>query len=204
MIDIIKLANLDKDSLFVDIGGHDGSVCKKVMDVIGCRAAAWEPNIRQRVMLLRLERLYPWFTYYPYAVGAKEESGIFHDYGLDGGADSLFKRVDTVERKYPWHERYSSSIKVEKMSFSAVVSQFSKIDFCNMDCEGSEMEILMETAAEDLQKVGGFLVEFHVFDDFEIPQTDEDVKQVVDRMESIGFTAEKLGDHPDYLFRRQT
>lgn len=195
-MDITSIVKLSKSELFVDIGANDGDVMRKVRDEWSCKVIGFEPNPRPE--------LGDDLEWYPMAVGSSSGTAEIHCYGFDGESDCLVKRVDKKPLKLPWSERFEGAKKVKKISFADIISKHGDIGFCNMDCEGSEYDILLNTHTKYLRRCKAYFVEFHIGHDFD---DDRDYKQLtarcVLRLRDNGFTAKPyIGKHTYYLFRR--
>lgn len=195
-MNIVPLVKLTEEELFVDIGANDGAVMKEVQDAYGCKVIGYEPNIHPEVI--------DGLTIYEKAVGAGNGKAIIHIYGIDGQADSLVERADGQPRKYRWSERFEGKKEVDVIPFADIVREHGDIGFCNMDCEGSEYDILLNSHTNYLTRCKAFFVEFHIDGDFADGRDYRELTaRCVKRLRDCGFSAKMYdGKNLYYLFRR--
>ena len=166
---------LGSDELIVDAGANIG--CFSIYAVSKSRRGhvfALEPssrNFQRLVDNIRLNRLDRRITALP--VGVAGQSGT--------------QELD-VSHASPYHSVYTEvgpdreTIRV--LSLSALLGEIGgpdQVDLLKMDCEGGEMECLLESSSEDLARIRRIAVEYHEWAGFSFPS-------LVERLRTSGFT----------------
>lgn len=167
---------LGSDELIVDAGANIG--CFSIYAVSKSRRGhvfALEPssrNFQRLVDNIRLNRLDRRITALP--VGVAGQSGT--------------QELD-VSQASPYHSVYTEvgpddreTIRV--LSLSALLGEIGgpdQVDLLKMDCEGGEMECLLESSSEDLARIRRIAVEYHEWTGFSFPS-------LIERLRTSGFT----------------
>ena len=166
------------DEVIVDAGANIGcfSIYAVSKSVRG-RVFALEPssrNFRRLVDNIRLNRLDHRITAVP--VGVAGHSGT--------------QELD-VSSASPYHTAYSPCTEgrsdretIRLLSLSDLLREIGgpdRVDLLKMDCEGGEMDCLLEASSEDLARIRRIAVEYHEWAGFSFPS-------MVERLRTSGFT----------------
>lgn len=113
---------------------------------------------------------------------------------------------DTICTKWQPHvvdsEYFNGSREVQVVSMTSVLRRFERVRELWLNCEGSEIPILMNTPVELLARCSYISVEFHRFSSF-LSITNGDVIACVQRLTAV-FEPQCIEDyHPYYEFFRR-
>jgi FkbM family methyltransferase len=148
-----------KNALCFDIGANHGSKSKLFLS-IGASVIAFEPQTTCFAALSDLENQSRDFRFYPFAVGPKNEQRQLRLANHDEVATLSDAFVDyfTCDTIY-WNETET----VEVRSLDALIAEFGLPDFCKIDTEGYEFEILSNLHHNipmiEFEFTGGFIDE---------------------------------------------
>jgi FkbM family methyltransferase len=123
-------------NLCFDIGANIGTK-SKTMIAIGAKVIAFEPQSSCHEQLSKIKNSN--FNFYPFAVGAKNEEKELHL--------SSYSEIATLSKQFI--DNYSSekvfwinTEKVQVKSIDYLIDQFGLPDYCKIDVEGYELEIV--------------------------------------------------------------
>jgi FkbM family methyltransferase len=191
-------ARLNSDSIIVDIGGNNGGFAQAMLNQFNCYVECYEPDI-QAFAFMQRTMSHPKLNLINKAVTSVAGRKTFYSASPMNGGNSLLPNSREFGR-YP----DSSIYEVEVESIETILNKFPRVDLLKMDCEGSEVDIILNTKREALQKVLQMTVEFHdfCFKDMTTDKTDACIK----RLKEMGFEAIYKEDHSDpdrdyYFFR---
>ena len=132
------------------------------------------------------------FTCFPCAVSGKAGTTILHEHG---GASSI------CDMSLP-HYHIDDEYEVEVVAMSDILLKYNGVRTLNLNCEGSEMSILMDTPIELLMRCKHIDVEFHQNCPY-LNISKEDVMACVKKLEEK-FVATRVSDeNPYYSFVRR-
>jgi len=168
-----------------------GSVTsKEAIDYIkqGFIVYAYDPRKSAFEDYLKVQRIYS-SSMYPYALAVSDfngESDLSQPY--DGSATiTIFEKVKP------------GSYKVQTVSMASILKQFKHIDLLLINCEGSEIPIILNTDLYLFEKCYQIDVSFHHFVSY-LKITMHQIKQCLDKMHtSFNYTLIKP-KHPFYSF----
>lgn len=114
----------------------------------------------------------PDFEWYQCAVSGIEGRMIFHQHEGSSTILPVTNCPFVIDDEY----------EVDVVAMSDVLSPYPVVHRMSMNCEGSEISIIMETPIELLARCKSIDVEFHKFCDY-LSITNEDVQRCVSKME---------------------
>jgi len=88
---------------------------------------------------------------------------------------------------------------VSVVSMQSILERFDRIDELHINCEGSEIPIVMETDLSLFEKCDFIFIQFHTFIPF-LSITQEDMLKCIEKLKSK-FTAKKIHKH-DWAFKK--
>jgi FkbM family methyltransferase len=190
---------LNSESIIIDIGGNNGGFASSMLSRFNCYVECYEPDI-QAFGYMSQAIHHPKLNLINKAVASSAGRKIFYSASPMNGGNSLLPNSREWGR-YPDFSTYE----VDVESMDTILNRFSKIDLLKMDCEGSEIDILLNTKKEALKKIVQMTVEFHdfCFKEMTTDKTDACIK----RLKDMDFEAVYKEDHSDpdrdYYFYRE-
>ena len=190
---------LKQDSIVVDVGTNNGLFAQTMVEKCGAFVECYEPDLHM-FLTLSANFLHDHLKVHQRAVAAHSGIREFYCASPCNLGNSLFSTHQTfVESQSPRKTVY----KVFAVSLESIIRSLRHIDLLKLDCEGAEIEILLETPADALRRVEQLSVEFHKFC---IPEHSLDlIEKVFCRLHSLGFDGPKdpsQVDLEDCLFVR--
>lgn len=129
---------IKKGDLCFDIGANLGKK-SQLMLVAGGKVIAFEPQSSCSKNLVGLQKKYSDFEFYPLAVGAQNETKKLH---LSKYSEIATLSDEFIEN-YTTDDVYWSGFEmVEVKSLDALIEIYGKPNYCKIDVEGYEFEIL--------------------------------------------------------------
>lgn len=187
---------LSSGAVVVDIGAHKGRFSKAISDRYACAIHSFEPWGQNFNELAEVMRNAPKsFLHQLAVVGTTPDHTTIRSYGNNGYSCSLLERSGGIYKK-------DGEAPVSVVTLDAVLGPMDHVDLLKLDCEGSEVDILMATSEAELRKCDQISVEFHVGKrGFKRDFTAEDVENIRVRMVEAGFDSVVTGTkNPDVLF----
>lgn len=130
---------IKKNDLCFDIGANNGKKSKLMLDA-GAKVIAFEPQSRCLEYLSDLKKAYSTFDFRQIAVGAKNETRTLH-------LSKKYSEIATLSEEFI--EKYTTDDvvwnnyeNVEVKSLDSLIEIYSCPDYCKIDVEGYEFEIL--------------------------------------------------------------
>lgn len=172
---------LSHASVVWDLGANQGEFCLAIARKYGCKVLAAEPVPELAAALSGKSQL---VTVLQNAVGGSDGTVTF-DYdltknktgsmmGLDvvGG---LLNEVSTLQR-----------VSVQMWSLETMFAKtgVQRVNLLKLDIEGAELDLLLKTPGEILQRCDQITIEFH---DFWYPELRSRTEEVKTRLKSLGF-----------------
>jgi len=152
---------------------------------------AYEADIKQYSELLQIKD----DLFMPYNCLVSSCSGIGRLYIPDG----QLTKASMLEHKHA----KNVIVYLPTLHIDTILSKHDKICKLDMNCEGSEIQILMYADINLLKRVRIMYVEFHSFREHDIGTSEEDVTRVIERL-ATHFTPECINEkHPVYRFTRR-
>lgn len=150
-------------AVVVDIGAHNGyfSLFAARNTAAGSRIYAFEPVYENYELLTKNVELNGIGNIFAHNSGVSDSDGtltIFHNSANTGGHSTYRERVE----KYNLDTIDEISCPCVALTHT-VPSDVTEIDFCKLDCEGAEFDILLKSPEEFLKKIKVFAIEFHEF-----------------------------------------
>lgn len=150
-------------AVVLDIGAHNGyfSLFAARNSASGSRIYAFEPVLENYELLTRNLEINGIVNIFAYNVCVSDSDGtltMFHNSANTGGHSTYRERV----------EKYNLDT-IEEISCPSVALthtvplDVTVIDFCKMDCEGAEFDILLKSPEDFLKRIKVFAIEFHEF-----------------------------------------
>jgi FkbM family methyltransferase len=170
MVEVLVFGNYHKYFPFnktvkiIDIGAHNGyfSIWSSVNTNNQSEIFAYEPvpaNYEIALSNIKNNNISNIKLYNKGVSGGREELILYFNEQHTGG-HSIYK-----ERVLKCNAKAISEIGMECITLEDVFNEnvIKNCDFCKMDCEGAEFDILLNTPSNILQKVDVFSIEFHEF-----------------------------------------
>jgi FkbM family methyltransferase len=123
-----------KGALVFDVGANKGQKTE-IFRLLGARVVAVEPNPRAREILAALVNGDPDSTIVASAVGAAPGRAVLHTRGV---ASTASLRSDWQFFDYG----RGQEVEVEVVTLDALIGRFGVPDFCKIDVEGFEVEVI--------------------------------------------------------------
>ena len=183
---------LNKDSFVVDVGAHKGDFATAVRERFSCDIACFEPD-KEFAQIVKDKG----FFVFNMAVSAQSGKTTFYKYEGNGQDNGIIEHTEDDKK------RIVNSYEVETMTVYDILGAIEgdNIDLLKLDCEGSEVSILLGLNSESLSKIRQITVEFHNFyDKFKNKISDDDVRLCVQKLQSNGYLVAQHGY--DFLFVR--
>jgi FkbM family methyltransferase len=129
---------IGKNDLCFDIGANIGGKSKLFLS-LGARVIGFEPQTRCYEKLTVLEKENRRFSFHPFAVGAKNEEKVLHlaNHIEVATLSEAFIDYFTCDEIY-WKEKET----VTSKTLDDLIEEFGLPNFCKIDVEGYEYEIL--------------------------------------------------------------
>lgn len=170
MVEVLVFGNYHKHFPFnktvkiVDIGAHNGyfSIWSAVNVNNQSEIFAYEPvpaNYEIALSNIKNNNISNIKLYNKGISGRREELTLYFNEKHTGG-HSIYK-----ERVLKCNVKTISEIGIECITLEDIFNEneINNCDFCKMDCEGAEFDILLNAPENILQKVNLFSIEFHEF-----------------------------------------
>jgi FkbM family methyltransferase len=172
---------MGRKAVIIDIGAHNGyfSLYAARNSAEGSRIYAFEPvldNFKILVENLKLNQVEKVSARNICVSGSDGTLTMYVNTAHTGGHSQYRERIekyrpDTIEE-----------IECDSVAFCHTVpAGVEQIDFCKIDCEGAEFDILLQAPAEFLRKVQVFAIEFHEFGGHK-------VEELIDLFSRHGYT----------------
>ena len=183
------------DSVVVDVGcADDPDFSIHMIGKYGLKAFGIDPTKKHEQSLVKLEQQYEGnFKHVPVAVSAREGTITFHE-SVENMSGSVLTDHTNIMRDEV------NSYDVESVTLKSLVDRIdtSNVELIKLDIEGAEYDLLKEVKKEDLAPFKQIYIEFHHHC---TKHTIEETMQIVQLIESFGYTSFSLDDHK-YLFFR--
>jgi len=127
---------IQPNSLCFDIGANIGDK-SKIFLYLNARVIAFEPQSQCYIELKKI--LHNNFKFLPYAIGAKNETKNLRIANHIEVATFSEKMIDFYSNK---NLKWSKTEKVTVKKLDTIIEEFGVPDFCKIDTEGFELEIL--------------------------------------------------------------
>jgi FkbM family methyltransferase len=152
-----------KEAVVVDVGAHNGyfSVFAARHTLAGSRVYAFEPVAENFAILQKNLGINDVRNVVArnVAVSCAGEAVKLFVTDAHTGGHSIYS-----ERHATYTSAHVTEVNVPSVAFhESVPHDVDTIDYCKMDCEGAEFEILLNTPASFLRKVAVYALEFHEF-----------------------------------------
>jgi FkbM family methyltransferase len=169
------------DAIVWDLGANQGEFCLTIASKYGCRVLAAEPVPELAAALSGQSEL---VTVLQNAVGAVDSSVTF-DYDLTKDKTGSMMGLDVVGTLL----NESATLKRVTVQMLSLESLFrrtgaTRVSLLKVDIEGAELDMLLDSPAELLQRFEQITVEFH---DYWYPELRERTERAKARLRSLGF-----------------
>ena len=173
---LIKFNNkllISNDPICLDLGACIGNFTTQLINIKNGRGYyyLYEPNKELYKTLNNLNYKYN-IEVYNKAISFK--NGVERFYiGNIKKSSSLIKTHRNLSEEY---------YDVETITLGDILKPFDKVDIVKMDIEGSEVEVLLSTDIDELNKINQLLVEFHLnknvgYEESDIEKVEEHLKK---------------------------
>lgn len=136
------------------------------------------------------------FVCYNEAVSGSEGTAVLHVNGSTGGNSTILplSEYDSLAA--------CNSYMVKVVALNDVLERLGEVDVLDLNCEGSEIAIIMCTSLDNLARCKKIVVEFHKFRP-SLNITDEMVQSCVAKLRKRFVVVDKQTYHPIYDFTRR-
>jgi len=168
-------------SVVWDFGANQGEFCLAVAHKYGCRVLAAEPVPELANALAGRSQL---VTVLPKAVGGADTTVTF-DYDLTKDKTGSMLGLEVVGGLL----NESTTLKRVTVQMVSLETLFAstgaaRVNLLKLDIEGAELDLLLDSPAELLQRCDQITVEFH---DYWYPELGERTEKAKTRLRSLGF-----------------
>jgi FkbM family methyltransferase len=172
---------LHAQSIVWDLGANQGEFCLEVARKYGCRVMACEPVPE---LAEALEGCSSSITVLRNAAGG-EDTTVSFDYDLTKNKTGSMMGLAVVGGLL----NEAATLKRVSVQVLSLASLFAKagvdrVNLLKLDIEGAELDLLLKSPAEVLQRCDQITVEFH---DYWYPELSERTEQAKARLQSLGF-----------------
>lgn len=148
-----------QDDLCFDIGANIGGKSRLFLE-LGAKVIAFEPQTSCQESLIKLKKEYPSFEYYPIAVGAEnEEKELFLANHIEVATLSKAFIDYFSGEEIHWSAKETVTVK----SLESLIKTFGLPNYCKIDVEGYEFDILSQLKSKipilEFEFTGGFITE---------------------------------------------
>ena len=159
---------MNMKNVIISIGAFSA---QQVIDTLqaGRSVVAYDP--RRAMCEAYSEIRDPNFKWFPFAVSGEAGRAAFYEHG---GSSTVLPMTDC-----PF--KIDDTYDVEVVSMRSVLSEYPEVQHLTMNCEGSEVSIILDTPIELLARCRGVGVEFHRFCEY-LSVTNEDVRRCIDKL----------------------
>ena len=168
-------------SVVWDLGANQGEFCLAVARKYGCKVVAAEPVPELAAALSGKSQL---VTVLQNAVGGTDGTVTF-DYDLTKNKTGSMMGLDVVGgllNEASTLKRVSVQMWSLETMFTNIGAQ--RVDLLKLDIEGAELDLLLKTPGEVLQRCDQITIEFH---DYWYPELRERTEEAKARLKSLGF-----------------
>lgn len=191
-----------KKSTIIDIGSHNGyfSLWASKFLHSDSKIFSYEPVKENFDVFAKNVEVNDILNIYKSMIAVTSKTGFINLYLSKihtGGHSVLRDRINVYGKESFIIEEVPST------SFSDILRNVNFVDFCKIDCEGGEFDIILNTPQKDINKVSVFAIEFHEFGGYK-------VLDLVNIFENYGyetnysFSPSKRGIKYGILWSRQT
>jgi FkbM family methyltransferase len=172
---------LGRDSIVWDLGANRGEFCLALSNKYGCRVLAVEPVPELAAGLTgQTDRV----TVLQSAVGGADKTVNF-DYDLEKDKTGSMLGLEVVGGLLgATATRKRVSVAMLSLESLFARTQVARVNLLKVDTEGAELDMLLNTPAELLERFDQITVEFH---DYWYPELAERTEQVKARLRGLGF-----------------
>ena len=142
-----KHYELNKDSIFFDVGGHLGGFTDKILAIYNCKSYIFEPHPEQYIQLAK-------------KYSNNDRVQVF-DYGLGGVNKEVYLTDEEGSSEVTQNE---TNIRIKIKDIVSVMNQLNieYIDLLKLNIEGSEYELLESLiSSNNLDKIKYLQIQFH-------------------------------------------
>lgn len=177
MVEVLVFGNyrkyfpFNKTVKIIDIGAHNGyfSIWSSINTNNQSEIFAYEPvpaNYEIASSNIKNNNISNIKLYNKGVSGRREELTLYFNEKHTGG-HSIYK-----ERVLKCNVKTISEIGIECITLEDIFNEngIKNCDFCKIDCEGAEFDILLNAPEDILRKVDVFSIEFHEFGDHEVDE----------------------------------
>lgn len=168
-------------SVVWDLGANQGEFCLAVSRKYGCKVIAAEPVPELAAALSGKSKL---VTVLQHAIGGADGTVTF-DYDLTKNKTGSMMGLDVVGGLLS----KASTLKRVSVQMWSLETMFIKcgaqrVDLLKLDIEGAELDLLLKTPGEVLQRCDQITIEFH---DYWYPDLRKRTEEAKARLRSLGF-----------------
>lgn len=189
---------IQPESVVWDFGANQGEFCLAVSHKYGCRVLAAEPVPELAEALAgRSQQV----TVLPNAVGGADATVTF-DYDLMKDKTGSMLGLEVVGGLLN-ESATLKRVSVKMMSLATLFAHTgaARVNLLKLDIEGAELDLLLDSPAELLQRCDQITVEFH---DYWYPELGERTERAKARLRSLGFHMIRFTpNNKDVLFVNQ-
>ncbi len=183
---------IGEKAVIIDIGAHNGyfSLYAAKNSAAGSKIYAFEPileNYKIFVENLRLNNVENVVTHNICVAGSDGILTMYVNSAHTGGHSQYRERIE----KYKLDT--IAEMECDCVAFNHTVPiDVERIDFCKIDCEGAEFDILLQAPMDFLRKIEVFAIEFHEFGGHKVEELVSLLTQLGYKV-TFEFSPSKLG-----------
>lgn len=191
-------SKFDENSIVVDIGAHRGQFID-FFNKYNCYIYSYEP-VRTFYDDIKSKESAK-VKIYNFAVWKEDNKEIeIFEYGI---SSSLYKQSG---RNFH-NRRLKSKNTIKTISINTILDSMDVVDLLKINVEGSEVEIMKSISTENIKKCDQICIQTHMFlkdrfDDKKVTD-DKEIKSIVKKIRSCGFSYEEWGKGPNYYFWKE-
>ena len=187
---------MSKKGIYLSIGALQAKAIRDILTA-GYKVIAYEPEKRAFVDYQSLKKsqpiIYREFTCFNQAVSSYEGTATLQiSGGGDGGNSTILKNP------IKHYDEYT----VKVVSLKSILEPLEEVEIMNINCEGSEIDIILGTPIEFLVKCKSIAIEFHKHHKM-LKQTDEMIQNCIDKLQKHFEVDDHHTYHPYFEFVRK-
>lgn len=190
---------VEHKKVFISIGWW---TCKMIRERLesdpSCYIEAYDPLDRVYQGYLKIAEKYPnQFIPSNKAVSSESRAGVAL-LNIKSTKSTICPVLPGEGKRFSFNKH--APLTVEVISINSILDRFEHIDELHINCEGSEIPMIMENDPTLFERCDFIQVQFHEFVPF-LDITKADVMECVEKLKS-SFTAERMRKKPNWIFKR--
>ncbi len=183
----IKKLIASKKPVIVDVGGNIGQTCKKLKKIFPKSIIhTIEPNQSSFLKLKENTKKFKLINYYNYALGSENKKKLIYlDETNNQSSSSLIPfNFNSISLKKKYHPKVKLNLaknlkkNVHVKNSNLFFNKLIKVDFCKIDTQGFEYNILKNLNDENFKKIKVLQIEFMLDDVYKYNSQDNFSKTI--------------------------